>query len=149
MPSKAVQFDLRMAARNYGQEALDFMVACMRDETLDKDTRLKAAALIHDRGYGKPEQRGDVEINHNFCVVPQTMELREWLENKGQVGPSRWLEAQRTRDDASRARSSPSAQPPIELTATAEAEASTSAQPGNGSDAAPAEHVPVERSKLN
>jgi hypothetical protein len=94
MPSKAVQFDLRMAARSYGQEALDFMVACMRDETLDKDTRLKAAALIHDRGYGRPQMLAEVDVHHKFVIAPETMGIDQWLKCKGQSAPNDWLEQQ-------------------------------------------------------
>jgi hypothetical protein len=155
-PGRVVAWDLRQAARSFAEEALTFMVQCMRDENLDKDTRLKAAALIHDRGYGRPQMVVDAEVAHRFVVAPNTMELGEWLERKGQVQPSRWLEAQRPasraqrpRDDASSARATlelkPNDIPETEA-------AAPSAHRGNGTEAdtSPAGHGPaIERRKLN
>jgi hypothetical protein len=139
-------FDLKCAMRELCPQAVEVVKRCLASD--DERVALAACEIAFERGFGKAELHADVSIQHNFVVAPQTMELGEWLERKGQVGPSRWLERQQARDANVRARA-PRAQPPIELTANAEAVASTSAQAGNGNEAAPAEHLPVERNKLN
>jgi hypothetical protein len=95
LPAKAIVWDLKMAARSYCKEALDFIVETMRDKNESRDTRLKAAGMLLERGYGRPLVEAEIDVNHNFVIAPQTMELEEWLANKGQPTNNAWLQAQR------------------------------------------------------
>jgi hypothetical protein len=99
LPSKAIVWDLRMAARAYCKEALDFIVETMRDPNENRDTRLKAAGMLLERGYGRPLQEAVVDMNHRFVVAPDTMDIDTWLKRKGQpVGDNEWLDAQRAKE---------------------------------------------------
>jgi hypothetical protein len=73
-----------MAARAKCQEALEFIYQTMRDEAESRDTRLRAAGMLLERGYGKAKEMLDVSMVHSFAEVPQVMELGEWLARKGQ-----------------------------------------------------------------
>lgn len=53
-------FKLALKAQEFGQEALDFIVEVMRDETEEKKNRMYAASEILDRGFGKPKQTSEV-----------------------------------------------------------------------------------------
>jgi hypothetical protein len=97
MPSKAVQFDLRMVARSHTQEGLDLILKCMR-ECGDWNTRLKAIELLFAYGHGKP-QVAEVNVCHQFVVAPQTMQIDEWLERRGQPKPNEWLEKQKAKTE--------------------------------------------------
>jgi hypothetical protein len=50
MPAKVIVWDLRMAARAYCKEALQFILETMRDRNESRDTRLKAAGMLLERG---------------------------------------------------------------------------------------------------
>jgi hypothetical protein len=124
----------------------------MRDEALDKDTRLKAAALLHDRGWGRPAVVVDAEVSHRFVVAPNTLAIDTWIKTKGQGERNDWFQRQQARDANARAQASTRVQPPLELTANdiPETEAAPASAPsGNGGEAAPTEHAPIERRKLN
>ena len=53
---KFVGRDIATVARKYTTEAMETIVSIMRDAKADQMTRLKAAALLLDRGYGKIPQ---------------------------------------------------------------------------------------------
>ena len=93
-PSTVVIWDLKMAARKHCPKALQRIAECLDDE--DKKVRLMAAQIMLERGYGKPEQHVDAEVNHQFVIAPQVMPLDQWLARKGQppgTGDD-WLERQ-------------------------------------------------------
>jgi hypothetical protein len=46
-----------------------------------------AAESMLERGYGKPEQKSDVDVVHRFALVPEVMEKDEWLKHRGQPQP--------------------------------------------------------------
>ena len=52
----------------------------MRDK--DARVRLMAAEIMLERGYGKPEQKSDVDVVHRFALVPEVMEKDEWLKHR-------------------------------------------------------------------
>jgi hypothetical protein len=90
-------YNLRQAARSYSEEGLNIALQCMRDDNADWSQRLRAIELIWAYGFGRPQVQADVNISHSFCVAPNTMEINEWLERKGQpvgVGDE-WLQAQK------------------------------------------------------
>jgi hypothetical protein len=84
-PDQLVRFDLKQAARAYCPEAIEIIARCMRSD--DERVAVMAANIMLERGYGKPEQRADVDVNHRFVVAPQVMPLDRWLANKGQPDP--------------------------------------------------------------
>jgi hypothetical protein len=97
MPSKAVQYDLRMAARSYSGEGMKILLECMRDKKADWNTRLKGIELLWERGYGKPEIRAAIESEHRFVIAPEQMPIGEWMANMFQPQPNAWLEKQRAK----------------------------------------------------
>jgi hypothetical protein len=84
-PSQMVRFNLKQAAREHCEEALQVIAGCMRDK--DARVRLMAAEIMLERGYGKPEQKSDVDVVHRFALVPEVMEKDEWLKHRGQPQP--------------------------------------------------------------
>jgi hypothetical protein len=82
MPAKAIVWDLKMAARSYCKEALQFIVETMRDQNESRDTRMKAATILLERGYGRPEVTAEVDVNQRFAyaIVPEVLSREEWLE---------------------------------------------------------------------
>jgi hypothetical protein len=150
MPSKIVLWDLKQEMRRLCPEAAKVVERCLKSE--DDKIALAAAEIAFERGFGRPELHAEVEINHRFVVAPQTMPLDQWLAQRGQVQPSRWLERQQARDaNATRTRASARAGPPLELTANDIPQTTpTSAEAGNGNEAdkSAAEHGAIERRKL-
>jgi hypothetical protein len=100
MPSRAVQYDLRMAARSHSDEGMKILMECMRDRKADWGTRLKAIELLWERGYGKPEIRAAIDNEHRFVIAPNTMQIDEWLANKGQPTNNAWLQEQQRKAGA-------------------------------------------------
>jgi hypothetical protein len=87
-----------MAARAKCPEALEFIYQTMKDEAEARDTRLRAAGMLLERGYGKAKEMVDVNMVHSFAEVPQTMEIGQWLERRGQPAGEAgdaWLARQR------------------------------------------------------
>jgi hypothetical protein len=84
-----VTWDLQQAAKDKSARGLEILTQCMEDTGADWNTRLKAVELLWERGYGRPQVSVDMNLHHNFCVAPDTMELGQWLERKGQPeGPA-------------------------------------------------------------
>jgi hypothetical protein len=81
-----VIYDLKQAARKLCPEAMKLIEECLHHK--DKRIALTAAEIILERAYGKPEQQADVNVQHRFVIAPQTMEIEEWLERKGQPKPA-------------------------------------------------------------
>ena len=87
-----ILWDLQQAAKDKSKRGLEILTQCMEDTTADWNTRLKAVELLWERGYGRPQQSIDMNLNHNFAEVPAVMGLDQWLERKGQpVGHDAWL----------------------------------------------------------
>jgi hypothetical protein len=51
----------------------------MRNEAINRDTRLRAAQILLERGYGRPEVQVEVDVSHKFAVVPAVMSKEDWL----------------------------------------------------------------------
>ena len=60
------------------------MSSSRRCATRMSGVRLMAAALVLERGYGRPERKSDVGVVHHFVEAPQVMEQAEWLKHRGQ-----------------------------------------------------------------
>jgi hypothetical protein len=80
---RVVVWDLKQAARSMCKEALLFIQATMRNEAINHDTRLRAAQILLERGYGRPEVQVEVDMTHKFAVVPAVLSREEWLATKG------------------------------------------------------------------
>jgi hypothetical protein len=98
-PRSVVLWDLQQAAKEASEEGLEILKGCMRDETCDWPTRLRAIELLWERGYGKPQVSVAVNAMHSFAEVPQVMSQDDWLRRRGQPegdpeGDS-WLARQR------------------------------------------------------
>ena len=60
LPAKRIPADIRSLCRSYTDEAVRSLAAIMRNG--DKDaTRVAAAAILLDRGWGKAQQDGNVQ----------------------------------------------------------------------------------------
>jgi hypothetical protein len=97
-----VTWDLKQAARAMCPEALEFIYQTMRDAEVNRDTRLRAAQLLLERGFGRPEVTAEVDVQHRFCVAPDVMPVDLWLSRRGQpegTGDS-WLQAQQAKGGA-------------------------------------------------
>jgi hypothetical protein len=81
-PSQMVRFNLKMAAREHCERAVQVVAECL--EHKDARIRLMAAEIMLERGYGRPEQRADVDVVHQFAVVPQVLDRETWLRTRGQ-----------------------------------------------------------------
>jgi hypothetical protein len=79
---RMVVFDLKQAARRLCPEALATIERAMHSK--DERVRVMAATVILERGYGKPEQKADLEVVHRFAEVPQVMDQETWLARRGQ-----------------------------------------------------------------
>jgi hypothetical protein len=76
-----VLYDIKNAARGYGEEALMTLVKHMRSE--ESRASITAAVALIERGYGKPEQKTDVEHTHKFVIAPEVMDKAAWIATKG------------------------------------------------------------------
>ena len=76
-----VLYDIRNAARGFGEEAPMTLVKHMRSD--EPRASIAAAVAILDRGFGKPEQKADIELTHRFVVAPEVMDKAAWLTTKG------------------------------------------------------------------
>jgi hypothetical protein len=99
-PHAVVLWDLKQQMRELCPKARDVVARCLDSE--DERVALLAAQIAFERGYGKPEVHADVSLTCHFAEVPQTMELGEWLANKGQPTPNGWLEHQKRTQEAER-----------------------------------------------
>jgi len=91
-PSQMVIYDLKEAARKHCPEALEIVLRCLRSE--DGRVALRAAEILFERAYGRPEQQSDLQVNHKFVIAPNTLPIDEWLATKGQGERNEWLERQ-------------------------------------------------------
>ena len=91
-PHRVVLWDLQQAAKDKSKRGLEILEQCMEDTTCDWPTRMRAFEMLWERGYGRPQQSIDMNLNHNFAEVPAVMGLDQWLERKGQpMGHDAWL----------------------------------------------------------
>lgn len=82
VPNRATA-SVREAAQQYTEEALNGLVAIMRDENSPAAARLAACREILDRGHGKPTQsiEGDMTMKHEAWL--DVLEATdEQLENR-------------------------------------------------------------------
>jgi hypothetical protein len=90
-----VLWDLQQAAKEASEEGLEILKGCMRDETCDWPTRLRAVEMLWERGYGRPQVSVAMNMTHAFAEVPQVeTDVNVWLARKGQPeGPEgdAWL----------------------------------------------------------
>ena len=79
---KAGTYDIAPYARQFGKQAVDTMVQCLRDPKW----RLPAAVALLDRGYGRPVQAVVAEVNTELTLGgidrPPRETLEEWLERR-------------------------------------------------------------------
>jgi hypothetical protein len=95
-PHAVVLWDLKQQMRALCPKARDVVERCLKSE--DERVALLAAQIAFERGYGKPEQHTDVSLTCHFAEVPETMELGQWLERRGQPpgeASDAWLAQQR------------------------------------------------------
>lgn len=67
-----------IAAREYGNEALETLVKCMRQK-MSWDVRLRAATELLNRGYGKPVETIETDQKSYVAFVPLPIEREAWL----------------------------------------------------------------------
>ena len=67
VPNKATA-SVRDAAQAYTEEALKTLVEVMNDKEQPGPARVSAANAILDRGYGKPKQEVDAQIDASLVV---------------------------------------------------------------------------------
>lgn len=67
------------AAREHTTEALEVLVKCMR-QTKFLDIRMRAAAELLNRGWGKPKEQVEINTTRYVAVVPMPLDSSEaWL----------------------------------------------------------------------
>ena len=73
-----VRLELREAAKEYTQEALDTLAAIMKDTDAPAAARVSAASAILDRAHGKPTQSLDVDHSANISNL-----MVQWVQSNG------------------------------------------------------------------
>lgn len=76
-----IAFDLREEARRLAPQALDVVAKALSSK--DERTRLVAATIILERGFGKPLVQVEAQTVHNFAQVPAVMDKETWLARRG------------------------------------------------------------------
>ena len=69
--------ELRELAREYTEEAVSALVRILRDKTAPASTQVAAATALLDRGYGRPAQHVDAEINGSLLHRLEQMTPQE------------------------------------------------------------------------
>jgi hypothetical protein len=64
--------DIRKLAQQYTAEALDTLVSIIRDRESGASARTSAASILLDRGWGKPTQSVDGNIDGSMAVYVVT-----------------------------------------------------------------------------
>jgi HEAT repeat protein len=77
-----IAFDLRAEARRLAPQALEVIEQALSSK--DERTRLVAATIVLERGWGKPQVQVDAAVTHKFCIAPEVMEQSDWLRSRGQ-----------------------------------------------------------------
>ena len=73
-----VKLELRAAAREHTQAALDTLVEIMSDTMSPHAARISAANILLDRGHGKPTQSVDVDHTANISNL-----VVQWVQSNG------------------------------------------------------------------
>jgi hypothetical protein len=82
-PGPIVMCDLKQAMRALCPEAAEVVKRCLKSD--NEKIALLAAQIAFDRGFGRPDVHGDVDVNHKFVIAPESnMRIDEWLATKGQ-----------------------------------------------------------------
>lgn len=87
----AVVKEVRELARNYTSEAIETWRQIMQNKKAPAQARVAAAAAIMDRGWGKPETKGEMTTNVSYVArVPTNPEsIEQWeQQNKDLTAPS-------------------------------------------------------------
>lgn len=77
-----VKLELREAAREHSQAALETLVGIMNDGEAPHAARISAANSLLDRGHGKPTQSLDVDHTANISNL-----MVNWVESNGNGEP--------------------------------------------------------------
>jgi hypothetical protein len=78
--SPVVRFNLKMAMRELCPRAVGVVRECLN--SADEKVRLMACQIAFERGFGRPEQHADVNINANFIVAPAPLSEAAWLAKR-------------------------------------------------------------------
>lgn len=73
-----VKLELRAAAREHTQAALDTLVEIMNDTMSPHAARISAANILLDRGHGKSTQSVDVDHTANISNL-----MVQWVQSNG------------------------------------------------------------------
>jgi hypothetical protein len=60
---KQIRADIKQAAKDHSPEAFRFLLGVMRNEDAGMQYRMDAAKTIIDRGWGKPTNQTDINVN--------------------------------------------------------------------------------------
>lgn len=77
-----VKLELREAAREHSQAALETLVGIMNDHEAPHAARISAANSLLDRGHGKPTQSLDVDHTANISNL-----MVNWVQSNGNGEP--------------------------------------------------------------
>jgi hypothetical protein len=80
--ARMVLFDVREAARAHCAKAVEVLGRALDDA--DPKVRILAATALLNRGYGLPHVQVDSNVQHKFCIAPETMSIDDWLKYRGQ-----------------------------------------------------------------
>lgn len=78
-----VKLELREAAREHSQAALETLVGIMNDDEAPHAARISAANSLLDRGHGKPTQSLDVDHTANISNL-----MVQWVKSNGNGEPA-------------------------------------------------------------
>jgi uncharacterized protein DUF5681 len=75
--------ELRDLARRHTKIALTALVEIARDAKAPPAARVAAANALLDRGYGRPMQAVDLEVQQHAVIWPEPLTTEQWVEKFG------------------------------------------------------------------
>jgi hypothetical protein len=85
MPRKAKSIaEIESLARSYTHTAIKTLAGIMMEPSAPPRARVAAAAILLDRGWGKPKQHIEGQATHRYVVeLPPVLSKLEWQQKYG------------------------------------------------------------------
>ena len=72
--------DIRSEARKHTKRAIEVLGGILACENSTDDARIKAAAVLLDRGWGKPQVHIEIDETIHHVITDETMDVGDWSE---------------------------------------------------------------------